>query len=310
MEGAGSSVQAPVHTRAVLTRRRAASRPQKAPSAEAEAPAAAAAPAACSDCDDDEDLAFTSKKKKKKRPMPVGSGLSSLPLLSGAPSPLGAQRPLGSATARHPRYPGAGAAGSGWRAALASAPHSGAASGRATRCMPSGGPRHGHEPRPTVAKSASLCLRKSKAPAAEAEPAGDDDDDDDEVGFATGGGDDDDDDDDDDDGDDDGGDDALVGEGGFMSIPAGREYKYEELLDRMYSLLIANNPELAGDRRKFLMKPPQVTAAPSAAAPSAAAPSAAAPSAAAPSAAAPSTAPHPACIRAALGLALTLTLTL
>ena len=100
--------------------------------------------------------------------------------------------------------------------------------------------------------------KKSKAPAAEAEPAGDDDDDDDEVGFATGGGDDDDDDDDDDDGDDDGGDDALVGEGGFMSIPAGREYKYEELLDRMYSLLIANNPELAGDRRKFLMKPPQV----------------------------------------------------
>ena len=51
---------------------------------------------------------------------------------------------------------------------------------------------------------------------------------------------------------------GLVGEGGFMSIPAGREYKYEELLDRMYSLLIANNPELAGDRRKFLMKPPQV----------------------------------------------------
>ena len=125
----------------------------------------------------------------------------------------------------------------------------------------------------------SLYLRKSKAPAAEAEPAGEDDDDDDEVGFATGGGDDDDDDDDDDDGDDDGGDDALVGEGGFMSIPAGREYKYEELLDRMYSLLIANNPELAGDRRKFLMKPPQVTAAlrcrplrcpPSAATPSAA----------------------------------------
>ena len=39
----------------------------------------------------------------------------------------------------------------------------------------------------------------------------------------------------------------------------------QELLDRMYSLLIANNPELAGDRRKFLMKPPQVL--PSAAAP-------------------------------------------
>ncbi|KOO25406.1 eukaryotic translation initiation factor 2 beta subunit [Chrysochromulina tobinii] len=37
-----------------------------------------------------------------------------------------------------------------------------------------------------------------------------------------------------------------------------REYKYEELLDRMYSLLHANNPELAGDRKRFLIKPPQV----------------------------------------------------
>lgn len=34
--------------------------------------------------------------------------------------------------------------------------------------------------------------------------------------------------------------------------------RYEELLDRMYSLLVANNPELAGDRKRFLMKPPQV----------------------------------------------------
>ena len=47
------------------------------------------------------------------------------------------------------------------------------------------------------------------------------------MGFATCGGDDDDDDDDDDEGDDDGADDGLVGEGGFMSIPAGREYKYD-----------------------------------------------------------------------------------
>jgi len=102
--------------------------------------------------------------------------------------------------------------------------------------------------------------KKKKKPkaAAEPEPAAEgDDDDDDEVGFATGKGDDDDDDDDDDDGDDDGGDDDD-GDGGFISIPADREYKYEELLDRMYSLLIANNPELAGDRRKFLMRPPQV----------------------------------------------------
>ena len=66
-----------------------------------------------------------------------------------------------------------------------------------------------------------------------------------------------DDDDDDDDDDFDGGD-GGDGEGGFISIPAGREYKYEELLDRMYSLLHANNPELAGDRKRFLIKPPQV----------------------------------------------------
>jgi len=67
----------------------------------------------------------------------------------------------------------------------------------------------------------------------------------------------DDDDDDDDDADDADGDDADDG-GGFISIPADREYKYEELLDRMYSLLHANNPELAGDRKRFLIKPPQV----------------------------------------------------
>ena len=71
-------------------------------------------------------------------------------------------------------------------------------------------------------------------------------------------GDDDGDDDDDDEHSDAGdfGDDA--GAGTFVSIPAGREYKYEELLDRMYSLLHANNPELAGDRKRFLVKPPLV----------------------------------------------------
>jgi len=67
--------------------------------------------------------------------------------------------------------------------------------------------------------------------------------------------------DDDDDGDDDGedeGEEAEEGEGGFVSIPKDREYKYEELLERMYCLLLANNPELAGDRKRFLIKPPQV----------------------------------------------------
>merc|ERR1712228_762741 len=64
--------------------------------------------------------------------------------------------------------------------------------------------------------------------------------------------------DDDDDDDDDDGDDGEEGEGGFVSIPKDREYTYEELLERMYWLLIANNPELAGDRKRFLIKPPQV----------------------------------------------------
>jgi len=70
----------------------------------------------------------------------------------------------------------------------------------------------------------------------------------------------DDDDDEEEDGDDcdDGGYEGGDGDGGFISIPADREYKYEELLDRMYSLLHANNPELAGDRKRFLIKPPQV----------------------------------------------------
>ena len=95
----------------------------------------------------------------------------------------------------------------------------------------------------------TFSAKKKKKPKAKAAPEPEDDDD---GGGATGGGDGDDDDDDDDDGEDDG------EEQGFVSIPADREYKYEELLDRMYSLLVANNPELAGDRKRFLMKPPQV----------------------------------------------------
>lgn len=73
----------------------------------------------------------------------------------------------------------------------------------------------------------------------------------------TGNDDEEDDDDDDDDGDNANDGDDVVDENGFVSIPADREYKYEELLDRMYSLLHANNPELAGDRKRFLIKPPQ-----------------------------------------------------
>eukprot|EP00262_Sarcandra_glabra_P009217 TRINITY_DN23297_c0_g1_i1.p1 TRINITY_DN23297_c0_g1~~TRINITY_DN23297_c0_g1_i1.p1 ORF type:complete len:270 (-),score=62.65 TRINITY_DN23297_c0_g1_i1:187-996(-) len=37
-----------------------------------------------------------------------------------------------------------------------------------------------------------------------------------------------------------------------------RDYKYEELLDRVFNILRANNPELAGDRRRTVMRPPQV----------------------------------------------------
>ncbi|CAL5424736.1 unnamed protein product [Camellia sinensis] len=37
-----------------------------------------------------------------------------------------------------------------------------------------------------------------------------------------------------------------------------RDYKYEELLDRVFHILRENNPELAGDRRRTVMRPPQV----------------------------------------------------
>ncbi|KAF8402464.1 hypothetical protein HHK36_010548 [Tetracentron sinense] len=37
-----------------------------------------------------------------------------------------------------------------------------------------------------------------------------------------------------------------------------REYDYEELLGRVFNILRENNPELAGDRRRTVMRPPQV----------------------------------------------------
>ncbi|KAK3151535.1 hypothetical protein QOZ80_3AG0247140 [Eleusine coracana subsp. coracana] len=37
-----------------------------------------------------------------------------------------------------------------------------------------------------------------------------------------------------------------------------RDYKYEELLDRVFNILRENNPDLAGDRRRTVMRPPQV----------------------------------------------------
>eukprot|EP00898_Chlorokybus_atmophyticus_P006468 jgi/Chlat1/6822/Chrsp51S06505 len=37
-----------------------------------------------------------------------------------------------------------------------------------------------------------------------------------------------------------------------------RDYHYEELLDRVFGILRENNPELAGEKRRTIMKPPQV----------------------------------------------------
>ncbi|KAG5233583.1 eukaryotic translation initiation factor [Salix suchowensis] len=37
-----------------------------------------------------------------------------------------------------------------------------------------------------------------------------------------------------------------------------RDYDYEELLGRVFNILRENNPELAGDRRRTVMRPPQV----------------------------------------------------
>lgn len=36
-------------------------------------------------------------------------------------------------------------------------------------------------------------------------------------------------------------------------------YSYTDLLERVIGFVIMNNPELAGDRKRFKMKPPQLT---------------------------------------------------
>ncbi|CAI5515758.1 unnamed protein product [Closterium sp. Naga37s-1] len=49
--------------------------------------------------------------------------------------------------------------------------------------------------------------------------------------------------------------------GGPTKLPwegTDRDYKYEELLGRVFNILRENNPELAGDRRRTIMRPPQV----------------------------------------------------
>jgi translation initiation factor 2 subunit 2 len=37
-----------------------------------------------------------------------------------------------------------------------------------------------------------------------------------------------------------------------------RDYKYNELLGRVFNILRENNPELAGEKRRTVMRPPQV----------------------------------------------------
>ncbi|KAB2620954.1 eukaryotic translation initiation factor 2 subunit beta-like [Pyrus ussuriensis x Pyrus communis] len=54
------------------------------------------------------------------------------------------------------------------------------------------------------------------------------------------------------------------GEGIVLETPSypwegsDRDYTYEELLDRVFNILRENNPDLAGDRRRTVMRPPQV----------------------------------------------------
>lgn len=49
--------------------------------------------------------------------------------------------------------------------------------------------------------------------------------------------------------------------GGGTRLPwegTDRDYKYEELLGRVFNILREHNPDLAGDRRRTVMRPPQV----------------------------------------------------
>ncbi|XP_009798124.1 eukaryotic translation initiation factor 2 subunit beta [Nicotiana tabacum] len=57
------------------------------------------------------------------------------------------------------------------------------------------------------------------------------------------------------------GDDEAAGEIVLQQYPwegTDRDYEYEELLGRVFNILRENNPELAGDRRRTVMRPPQV----------------------------------------------------
>lgn len=47
-------------------------------------------------------------------------------------------------------------------------------------------------------------------------------------------------------------------EGKFSWSGTDRDYTYEELLERVFNTLRAKNPELTGERRRTVLKPPQV----------------------------------------------------
>ncbi|BBN06044.1 translation initiation factor 2 subunit 2 [Marchantia polymorpha subsp. ruderalis] len=51
---------------------------------------------------------------------------------------------------------------------------------------------------------------------------------------------------------------GIVLEARFPWEGTDRDYKYEELLGRVFNILRENNPELAGEKRRTIMRPPQV----------------------------------------------------
>jgi translation initiation factor 2 subunit 2 len=51
---------------------------------------------------------------------------------------------------------------------------------------------------------------------------------------------------------------AATSSGKFVWSGSDREYSYDELLDRVFGILRERNPELTGERRRTVLKPPQV----------------------------------------------------
>eukprot|EP00878_Enallax_costatus_P001213 GHUV01001355.1.p1 GENE.GHUV01001355.1~~GHUV01001355.1.p1 ORF type:complete len:277 (+),score=93.88 GHUV01001355.1:87-917(+) len=51
---------------------------------------------------------------------------------------------------------------------------------------------------------------------------------------------------------------AATSSGKFLWSGTDREYTYDELLDRVFGILRERNPELTGERRRTVLKPPQV----------------------------------------------------